>query len=91
MKQHRPTRKRQVLNPAAVRKLCHEVLPIGAGALPVKAVGWTDLHGRWTRMQATYPNGWVLSFSFGDGGSVTNVSSRLSMVFGKPEPRHDNA
>lgn len=80
MKQHRPNRKRRKLKPADVRQLCHEVLPVGDGEMPVKVTGWTDLRGRWTRMEAVYPNGWLLSFGFDDDGGVINVSARVRLA-----------
>ncbi len=83
-KQHQPNRKRRVLNPADVREACHEIMPIGDGAMPDKAVGWTDLRGRWTRMEVTYPNGWVLSVGFDRNQKVRDVTSRLKVIVRKP-------
>lgn len=85
MKQHRPNRRRHTLNPEDIRQLCHEVFPVGDGERPVKATGWTDLRGRWKRIEVEYPNGWLLSFGFDDGGKVKDVSSRLKFTLRKPE------
>ena len=84
MKQHRPNRKRHRLNPEDIRQLCHEVFPVGDGALPEKAIGWTDLRGRWKRLEVEYPNGWTLSFRFDDSGVVQDVTTRLKFTVRKP-------
>lgn len=89
MKQHRPNRKRHILNPEDIRELCHEAMPVGEDARPVKAIGWTDQRGRWTRLEAEYPNGWVLSVSLGEDGRARNVTSRLNITVGKATLRSE--
>lgn len=80
MKQHVPNRKRHVLKPATVRQLCHEESPIGGGDEPVRAIGWTDLRGRWTRVEVDYPNGWKLSLSFDKAGAIQGIRARAKFM-----------
>lgn len=77
MKQHRPSHKRHTLKPADVRDLCHEAMPVGDGETPLRATGWTDTRGRWTRVQVEYPNGWALSVRFRRDGTVDCDARKL--------------
>ena len=80
-RQHQPNRKRRVLDPAEVRQLFHEASPLGEGEMPEQAIGWLDLKNRWRRIEATYPNGWIVSLVWNDAGEAATVSARKKFSF----------
>lgn len=77
MKQLRTTTKRHVLKPADMQAVLEEMLPVGEGKPPLKVVGWTR-RGVWTRLQADYPNGVVLTAHFDRNGAVSSCKASLS-------------
>lgn len=78
MKQHNPTTKRHVLKPAQMMRFLAEISLCGAGAEPSQVVGWSR-HGKWTRLKATYPNGWELSVNFDRQERVSSWSAKMSL------------
>lgn len=80
MKQHVPQSRRHVLKPADLRELLHEVLPIGAGEMPERVIGWT-CRKVWTRIEAHYPNGAVLNVYFTKDGKVSSAKGRMGTMF----------
>lgn len=78
MKQHRPTTRRHTIKPTQVRRFLAELSPCGDGAAPVQVVGWSR-QGKWTRMVASYPNGWQLSVNFDRQERVSSWKAQLSL------------
>ncbi|MEA3264139.1 MAG: hypothetical protein U9R07_11730 [Pseudomonadota bacterium] len=78
MAQHIPTTKRHVLKPAQQQRFLAEITSIGGGDVPTQVVGWSR-KGKWTRLKATYPNGWELTVNFDRAEKVSSYSSKLSL------------
>jgi len=75
MKQRQITRKRHELKPEIWRAICQAAMPIGDGETPTRVIGWSD-RGRWTRIEATYPNGFILSFGLDANSQPVRVTMR---------------
>lgn len=78
MRQMRITSKRHRLDPAEMRQALADISPAGEGAAPLSVVGWTR-SGVWTRLAATYPNGWALDVYFDKTGRVSSATSRFTL------------
>lgn len=78
MSQYVPSTKRHELKPAQMMRFLAEVSPCGAGEKPCQVVGWSR-KGKWTRLKATYPNGWELSVHFDREERVSSWSAKMSL------------
>lgn len=89
MKQHNPTTKRHELKPKSMTRFLAEVSPCGAGEEPSQVVGWSK-QGKWTRLKATYPNGWELSVNFDRQERVSSWSAKMSLTASIKIPAGDD-
>ncbi|MEA3264183.1 MAG: hypothetical protein U9R07_11950 [Pseudomonadota bacterium] len=78
MGQYIPQTKRHVLKPEQQARFLADITAIGGGELPTQVVGWSR-KGKWTRIKATYPNGWELSVNFDRNEKVSSYSSKLTL------------
>lgn len=79
MKQMRLNSRRHRLDPAEMAPACAELSPCGEGAVPLRVTGWTNRKRVWTRMEAVYPNGWVLNVYFDQTGKVSSCTSSYTL------------
>lgn len=77
MKQNRPTTRRYVIKSPETFALLAELSPCGDGADPAQVIGWSR-NGNWTRVRASYPNGWVLVVNFDRAGSISSHTAKFS-------------
>lgn len=78
MGQYIPQTKRHVLKPEQQARFLADITAIGGGELPTQVVGWSR-KGKWTRIKATYPNGWELSVNFDRQEQVSSWTAKMSL------------